>query len=106
MSNTHRQDVIANNLANSETTGFSRDQTAFPSERLDGRPGKTASPATGAVRSTKGFGGGLVAMPDHIDFSQGTLTSTGRVRRRRDPGLGVFRGEAGRQDPPLRDGAA
>ena len=75
MSSSHKQDVIANNLANSETTGFKRDIPAFR-QRLTAaqenrRPGDWTDPAL------EGLGGGLFVQPSTFDLQQGAIEKTG-----------------------------
>ncbi len=77
MANSHRQDVIANNLANAETTGFKRDLPLFQ-ERLTEAQHRRAL----AGRSNlllENLGGGLLISPTAIDHSQGDLEETGRT---------------------------
>src|SRR3954454_7131920 len=72
MANAHRQDVIANNLANSETVGFKRDVTSFQ-ERLT-----EAQAQRGPTNPLlENIGGGLLVHPTAIDFTQGELETTG-----------------------------
>ena len=75
MANSFRQDVIANNLANAETTGFKRDVASFR-QRLNAaqenrRPGAWSDP------HLDDLGGSLFVQPNHIDFQQGMIQQTG-----------------------------
>lgn len=73
MANTHRQDVIANNLANSETIGFKRLLSGFQ-QRLTAeqtRPAGLGDPMLEPI------GGGLLLSPTSIDPTQGELDATG-----------------------------
>lgn len=70
LANLHRQDVVANNLANSQTVGFKRHVVAFQ-ERA------TEAQARGQFHNTnmalEPIGGGMLVSPTGIDFSQGLL---------------------------------
>jgi flagellar basal body rod protein FlgG len=70
LTNSYRQDVIANNIANAETVGFKKD-LAFFQER------PTQAQETGATGSTNSLlemlGGGIFASPTQVDMSQGDL---------------------------------
>jgi flagellar basal-body rod protein FlgG len=75
MTNSYRQDVISNNLANAETIGFKRDLALFQERRTEsqergGRPGVTSP---GLER----LGGGALVSPTQVDASQGELEPTG-----------------------------
>ena len=66
----HRQDVIANNLANAETTGFKVDQ-AFTRERPVASQGfGTAAPS---IQMLERLGGGVLVEDTFTDFKQGAL---------------------------------
>jgi flagellar basal-body rod protein FlgF len=87
MANSYRQDVIANNLANSETVGFKRDETRFQ-QRLTaaqemGRPDKT-DPMEDNV------GGGFFISPSQTDLTQGDLETTGNNLDAAIVGKGFF----------------
>jgi len=74
-SSSYRQDVIANNLANSETAGFKRDIALFDqrlteAQKRGGGPGALTNPLL------ENLGGGLLAHPTHVDTSQGDLEPT------------------------------
>src|SRR6185503_17635483 len=70
LTNSYRQDVIANNLANSETVGFKRSLALFKQRR-------TEASETGQTGLTdprlEPLGGGMSALPTMIDHSQGSL---------------------------------
>jgi flagellar basal body rod protein FlgG len=74
MANSHRQDVIANNLANSETVGFKRDLALFmeraPESQAGSRPGEYSDPMLDRI------GGGLFVAPSSVDTSAGELETT------------------------------
>jgi flagellar basal-body rod protein FlgF len=70
ITNSYRQDVIANNIANAETVGFKKDLAMFQE-----RP--TQAQETGATASTNSMldmiGGGIFASPTQVDMSQGEM---------------------------------
>jgi flagellar basal-body rod protein FlgF len=74
MTNSYRQDVIANNLANAETVGFKKDlatfrQRATASREMPGEAGYS-NPLLDRI------GGGTLADPTRVDTSQGDLEET------------------------------
>ncbi len=76
ITSSHKQDVVANNLANSESVGFKRDIASFK-ERLTeaqerGRPG-LSNPML------EKLGGGILASPSLVDSRQGDLEPTGNA---------------------------
>jgi flagellar basal-body rod protein FlgG len=73
--NSYKQDVIANNLANSETAGFKRDVASFRQRLTEARAGR--SPGSWSDPRLEGMGGGLLAMPNRIDFAAGSVEQTG-----------------------------
>jgi flagellar basal body rod protein FlgG len=85
ISNAYRQDVISNNLANTETVGFKRDLAMFrerrteaDTRRADGRGGAWGASGPGATHPLlENIGGGLLAHPTVIDAAQGELEPTG-----------------------------
>src|SRR6202167_1219493 len=74
LTNSYRQDVIANNIANSETVGFKKDLAL-----LQQRP--TAAQELGRYDQTNSLlepiGGGLLAANTVVDSSPGEIESTG-----------------------------
>ncbi len=74
LTNMHRQDVIANNLANASTTGFKRDLAAF-SQRL---PESQENPGPFDLTNDllDRIGGGLFVAPTQTDFRDGALRQT------------------------------
>src|SRR5271154_7132428 len=71
MANSHRLDVIANNLANSETTGFKRGTTSFQGRLTESQQNRAV--ATWSDPLLEGLGGGLLLSPSGTDYSQGDL---------------------------------
>lgn len=102
MSNSYRQDVIANNLANSETTGFKRDVTAFRQRLTAARENRKSGDWSDSVY--EGLGGGLLAMPNQADFSQGALQETGAASDIAIQGKGFLAVKQGDQTLLTRDG--
>lgn len=81
MASSYRQDVIANNLANSETSGFKRDLAVFHERRTEARErglGSSSSPSSPTNALLENLSGGMVAAPTLIDQSQGDMEPTGR----------------------------
>ncbi len=82
LTNSYRQDVIANNIANAETVGFKRDLALFQ-ERLteaQHRRFRGGGSGTGAGQTNdllEKLGGGVFASPTSIDTSSGELEPTG-----------------------------
>ena len=74
MTNSYRQDVIANNIANADTVGFKKDLALFQQRR-------TALQETGGAPSRsnalmEALGGGIFASPTIMDRTQGELETT------------------------------
>ena len=74
LTSSYRQDVIANNIANSETVGFKKDLAM-----LQQRP--TAAQELGKWNQTnphlESIGGGLLASRTQVDISAGSIEPTG-----------------------------
>jgi len=88
MTNSYRQDVIANNLANAETVGFKKDLTMF-------RQRMTASQESPEHQGwsnplLEGIGGGTLAEPTSLDTSAGSLEKTGIKTDAAIQGSGYF----------------
>jgi len=75
LTNMHRQDVIANNLANADTAGFKRDLMTF-SQRL---PEAREDPAPMGMSDElmNRLGGGVLAAPSRLDLRDGAARETG-----------------------------
>jgi flagellar basal body rod protein FlgG len=71
MANSHRLDVIANNIANSETVGFKKMTSPFR-ERLT-QAQENPADATWSDPLLESLGGGLLLAPSAMDLSQGDL---------------------------------
>ena len=74
MTSSHRQDVVANNLANSESVGFKRDVPTFR-ERLT-EAAESRKPGM-SNKMLEMLGGGILAMPTRVDSRQGEIEPTG-----------------------------
>lgn len=74
ISASHRQDVIANNLANSETTGFKRLLSLQQQRSMEVAEGGAMYPRDSILDE---IGGGLFLAPTEVDRSQGALDATG-----------------------------
>jgi flagellar basal-body rod protein FlgF len=75
MTSSYRQDVIANNIANSETVGFKRDLAMFQERRTELQDSGLAP--SHSNKMLEALGGGVLAAPTAIDHSQGILDRTG-----------------------------
>ncbi len=76
LTNSYRQDVFANNLANVETIGFKPDVPAIRQRR----PEAVEDPGTGSAfrqRLLERLGGGVLAGPQRIDFTPAPLKPGG-----------------------------
>ena len=76
VTSSHKQDVVANNLANSESAGFKRDVTNFQQRLTEatvrGRPDWTNP-------MLEKLGGGIFVSPTTFDSRQGELDPTGNA---------------------------
>jgi flagellar basal-body rod protein FlgG len=101
LTNSYRQDVIANNLANAQTVGFKRSLALFQQ-----RP--TEAQSSGDSESTdpmlEGIGGGMLATPTSIDFSAGQIEETGQNLDVAIHGRGFFAVKDGDQTKLTRNG--
>ena len=74
ITSSHRQDVVANNLANSESAGFKRDVATFQ-ERLTEAAARRRPDLTNPLLEK--LGGGTLVSPTTFDRRQGELDPTG-----------------------------
>src|SRR5258706_4424195 len=74
--NSYRQDVIANNIANSETVGFKRDLALFQERRTELKESGASPMRSNAM--LEALGGGVLASPTSMDRAQGEMDRTGR----------------------------
>lgn len=78
IASSHKQDVIANNLANAETSGFKRDVPQFQQRLSEAEQRRAAGASRGWSDSNlDNIGGGLYVLPSQPDLSQGTMENTG-----------------------------
>ena len=101
--NEHRQDVLANNLANSDTIGFKRDLAVF-AERV---PEARKDPDAGFEQSEPALstlGGGVWLGPTTTDFSDGPHIQTNNPTDAALAGSGFFVVESDGQTLYTRDG--
>lgn len=75
LSNSYRQDVIANNIANAETVGFKRDLAVFQ-ERRTAAQRAGLNPRRWSNPALEGLGGGVSAAATYVDLSGGELEHT------------------------------
>jgi flagellar basal-body rod protein FlgF len=75
VTNAYRQDVIANNLANSETVGFKRDLAMFRQRLPADQEDSSTTPGLSNALLDK-IGGGTFAEPTLVDRSDGALRPT------------------------------
>src|SRR5450432_1669628 len=101
LTNSHRQDVIANNLANAETVGFKRSLALFQQRRTEAQD----SGKFGETNSTLDkIGGGLLLAPTAVDQTQGTPEPSGNNLDVAILGSGYFTVQSGDQTRLTRDG--
>jgi flagellar basal-body rod protein FlgG len=102
IANSYREDVIANNLANAETTAFKRNTTAFQ-QRLTAAQEKSALQGkTDPLQ--EGIGGGFLVSPTGTDMSQGDLEATGNLLDLAVVGKGFFAVDNHGKQQLTRDG--
>jgi len=102
MTNAYRQDVIANNLANADTTGFKRDIASFKQRLTEQQEGRR----TGGWSDPdlEGLGGGTLVMPTRVDFEQGAIEQSGGPLDVAIEGGSFFAVDQGGQTRLTRDG--
>ncbi|HZK81608.1 MAG TPA: flagellar hook-basal body protein [Humisphaera sp.] len=103
MTNSHRLDVIANNLANSETVGFKRDLTIFKERRTAIHERTNAGDWSDPT--LENIGGGILTVPTMVDNQQGDLEATGNPLDVGIQGNGFFTVSNGTKKSLTRDGA-
>lgn len=74
ITSSHRQDVVANNLANSESVGFKRDVATFRQRLTEASARGTPGLSNPMLEM---LGGGTFAQPTLVDSRQGELEPTG-----------------------------
>ena len=104
LANSYRVDVISNNLANSETTGFKRSLALFQQRRTEAQElGNPSDPRTNKLLEP--LGGGLQIAPTFVDQSQGTLETTNNNLNAGIYGKGFFAVKTGNETRLTRNGA-
>lgn len=98
----YRMNLVANNLANAETTGFKQDLAVFAQRPVESR--MNAAGAAMAHPVLDGMSGGLNVRPTYRDFSQGSLDNTGRPFDAAIVGEGFFAVQDGDAVRYTRDG--
>jgi flagellar basal-body rod protein FlgF len=73
LTSSHRQDVIANNLANAQTVGFKRNLALMQQRRTEAQSGGGFEKSDPMLES---MGGGLLLAPTSVDRSEGALEMT------------------------------
>jgi flagellar basal body rod protein FlgG len=73
MTASHQQDVLANNLANAETSGFKRSMAVFEQRLVEARAMRSAGMSHPLLDN---IGGGQLLSPTHIDLSQGAMEAS------------------------------
>ena len=101
LTNSYRQDVISNNIANAETVGFKKDLALFQQ-----RPtaAQEAGNLSASNRLLESLGGGIFASPTRIDTSQGDLEPTSNSLDIGIQGNGYFKVSDGIKTNLTRDG--
>ncbi|RMF81664.1 MAG: flagellar hook-basal body complex protein, partial [Planctomycetota bacterium] len=102
MVNEYRQGVLANNLANAETTGFKRDIAAFSERRTASQAGERRGPTHDLMERLTG---GIWLGKTTTDFGEGALQRTGMATDVALAGPGFFQvRDASGADLLTRDG--
>ena len=106
VTNAYRQDVIANNLANSETVGFKKDVALFDQRLTEAQQRRMAAGSRFNPTSAllENLGGGLLVHPTAIDTGQGEFEPTGSPLDVAIEGDGFFAVDAAGQTRLTRNG--
>src|ERR1700733_3903341 len=102
MTNSYRQDVIANNLANAQTIGFKKDLTLFKERPTAAQENPGHADWTDPLMES--MGGGTFAMPNAVDTTQGELEHTGSNLDVAIDGTGYFAVDASGKQRLTRNG--
>lgn len=87
ITSSHKQDVIANNLANAETAGFRRDVPLFQERLTEAQSNRMPGMTNGLLEH---LGGGILASPTNIDTGTGDFQPTGSQMDVAIEGSGYF----------------
>lgn len=98
----YRQAVLANNLANAQTTGFKQDLALVQQRRVETRENPTTPALVHPVFD--GMSGGMAAMPTFHSFEQGAVERTGSALDLAIDGEGFFTVSDGTATRYTRDG--
>lgn len=99
----HRQTVLANNMANIDTTAFKQDLAMIHQRPIENREDVGGLPFVHPVFD--GMSGGLEVEPTQHDFAQGTILRTGRELDMAIDGEGFFTVSDGTDTRYTRDGS-
>src|ERR1700722_2420103 len=102
MTNSYRQDVIANNLANAQTIGFKKDLTLFKQRPTASQENPAHADWSDPMMDR--MGGGTFAMPTAVDTTQGELQHTGSNLDVAIDGGGYFAVDANGKQKLTRNG--
>src|SRR5512133_1500142 len=102
LTNSYRQDVIANNLANSETVGFKKDLALFQQRLTEAQERRW--PSSRSNPALEMLGGGAFASPTSIDLTEGDLEPTDNPQDLAILGQGFFAVSEQGQTRLTRDG--
>ena len=102
MTNSYRQDVIANNLANAQTIGFKKDLALFKQRPTAAQESPEHADWTEAMMEN--MTGGTFVMPSEVDSSQGEMEHTGNNLDVAIDGSGYFAVNAGGKQRLTRNG--
>lgn len=102
LTNSYRQDVIANNLANAETVGFKKDLALFQQRLTESQERRLAGGQSNPMLEK--LGGGMLASPTAMDLSQGELEPSDSPLDLAIMGRGYFAVSDGKQTRLTRDG--
>ena len=100
--NQHRQTVLANNMANMNTTGFKQDLAVTMLRRIESE--ESLSGMGFAHDVLDNLSGGVNVMPSYHNFSQGHIEATGRSLDVAIVGEGFFSVSDGERTRYTRDG--
>jgi flagellar basal body rod protein FlgG len=106
MTNSYRQDVIANNIANAETVGFKKDLALFDQRLTEAQYRRLSAggPLSPTNKLLENLGGGLLAHPTAVDTGQGEFEPTGSPLDVAIEGEGFFAVDAGGETRLTRNG--
>ncbi len=102
MTASHRQDVVANNIANAETVGFKKDLALFQQRRTEAQ--EMGLSPNQSNKMLEALGGGVQINPTRVDNSQGELEPTGNNLDVGIVGRGFLKVSNGKESYLTRDG--